>query len=150
MRRPLLIWPLLLALLLLALGGLYGGIAMLADPSGRTLALDAVVHLLPVSNYVLPGLFLLSAFGIAPLLLSFALIARPNWSLLDRLFRWSNHYWAWTGTLILVGIIAVWLTYEGLLIGMFPITYFTAILGFLILLLSIFPSVRKYYANSSS
>ena len=131
------------------MGGLYGSIAMLIDPSGSTLGLDTVVHLLPVSNYVLPGLFLITVFGLAPLLLAYALIGRPNWTLVDRYFRWSNHYWAWTGCLLLAGIIALWLIYEGLLIGMFPITYFTAILGLVILLLSIFPSVRKHYASSS-
>lgn len=122
---------------------------MLTDPSGSTLGLDMVIHLLPVSDYILPGLFLVAVFGLAPLLLAFALLTRPDWELANRRFRWSNHYWAWTGSLVLVGIIALWLTYEGLLIGMFPITYFTAFLGLVILFFLIIPSVRKYYADSS-
>lgn len=148
MRRPLMLWPLILALLLLALGGLYGGIAMLADPSGQALGVDGVIDQLPVSDYFLPGIFLAMTFGLAPLLVAFALIARPDWSWLDRFFGWSKHYWAWTGCLLLVGVIALWLTYEGLLIGMFPITYFTAVLGLAIFLFAIVPSVRKYYSNS--
>ncbi len=34
MQHPFTLWPLLFCLLFLALGGLYGGIAMLIDPTG--------------------------------------------------------------------------------------------------------------------
>jgi hypothetical protein len=142
------LWSLIFTLILLILGGLYGGIAMLADPSGSSLGLDGVIDQLPVSDYVLPGLFVGTAFGLVPILLGYALIMRLQWSLFDRLFRWCKHYWAWTSCLLLAGTIAVWLTYEGLLIGMYPITNFTALLGFLILVLSLLPSVRRYYADS--
>ena len=92
MRRPFIVWLLIITLLLLALGGLYGCITMLADPSGSSLDLDGVVDQLPVSDYVLPGLLLGTAFGLTPILLAYALIMRPKWSFFDRLFRWSKHY----------------------------------------------------------
>ena len=62
MQRPLALWPLLFLLLLLGAGGLYGGIAMLIDPTGGLLQLTEVLPLLPVSDYILPGLFLRSVF----------------------------------------------------------------------------------------
>jgi hypothetical protein len=85
--------------------------------------------------------------GLYPLLLAYTLIARPTWNWVDRLFQWSKHYWVWNGTLILVAIIAIWLVYEGWLIGWFPITYLTAIQGLLIFLFAMLPSVRKFYAR---
>jgi hypothetical protein len=100
---------------------------------------------LPVSNFVLPGLFLLIVMGIFPLLLAYGLIAKPTWSWVDRLFQWSQYHWAWTGCLILVGITAVWLAYEGWLVGWWPITYATAVIGGVILLIIFFPSMRKFY-----
>ena len=147
MTRPRSLWLLIIVLVFLALGGLYGGMAMLIDPSGKSLDLDAVIDDLPVFDYMLPGLFLLSVMGLLPLLLAFALVVRPKWPFLDRFFSWSGHYWAWTGCIILAGVISLWLTYEGLLIGMFPITYFTAVLGLAILLLSIIPNIRRFYQN---
>ena len=150
MKRPFMLWPLILVLIFLAMGGFSGGIPMLADPAnGGYLQFGEMLPDLPVSNFILPGLFLLVVMGIFPLLLAYALIARPDWSWVDRLFQWSNHYWAWTGTLILVGIIAIWLVYEGCLIGWFPITYITAVLGLLILLLAMLPSVRKFYTANT-
>ena len=147
MRRPFALWPLVFLLLFLSLGGFYGGIAMLTDPTGGSLELADALPLLPVPNYILPGIFLLIIMGLLPLLLAIALITRPSWPIFDSLFQWSKHYWAWTLTLVLVVIIAIWLAYEGLLIGLFPITNITAIVGLLILLFAMLPGVRKFYAN---
>ena len=150
MRRPFMLWPLIIVLIFFAGGGFYGGIAMLMDPeTGGSLQFADLLPLLPVSNFILPGLFLLVAMGMLPLLLAYALIARPDWPWVDSLFRWSHYYWAWTGTLIFVAVLAVWLIVEGLLVGFFPITYFTAGEGLLILLLALLPSVRTFYAKSN-
>ena len=148
MKRPFMLWPLILGLLFLSLGGFSGCIPMLADPAnGGYLQLAHILPLLPVSNFVLPGLFLLGVMGLFPLLLTYTLITRPNWAWVGALLKWSKHYWAWTATLIFVVIIAIWLVYEGRLIGWFSITYATAVAGFFILLFAMIPSVRKFYAN---
>lgn len=148
MKRPLMLWPLVLCLLILSLGGGFaGGIMMLMDPSGEMLGVAELLPLLPVPNFILPGIFLLLVMGLFPLMLAITLVTRPEWPWIDSLLRWSNHYWAWTGTLILVAILAVWLIYEVWLIGSFPITNITAVLGLLILLFALLPAVRRYYAN---
>jgi hypothetical protein len=131
-----------------SLEGFSGGIPMLADPAnGGYLQFADILPLLPVPNLILPGLFLFVVMGLFPLLLTYALIARQAWNCVDRLFRWSKHYWAWTATLILVVIIAIWLAFEAMLIRLFPITYFTAAQGLLILLFALLPRVRKFYAR---
>lgn len=141
------LWPLVLCLLVLAIGGGFaGGIMMLMDPSGDLLGVADVLPMLPVPNFILPGIFLLVVMGIFPLLLAVALIARPSWPWMDSLLQWSNHFWAWTGTLILVAILALWLIFEIWLIGTFPITNITAVLGLLILFFALLPGVRNYYA----
>ena len=146
MKRPIALWILVFWLVFLAFGGLYGGIAMLLDPSGGSLQMTEVLSLLPVLNYVLPGLFLLFIMGILPLFLIYGLLVRPNWSWLDSFFRQTNYYWAWTGTVILGVILAIWLIIEGVLIGFkWAIQYVTAVNGLFILFFVLFPSVRKFY-----
>lgn len=148
MRDAATLYPMLLFFLLfLAFGGLYGGIAMLLDPAGGLLAMDDLLPLLPVSNFTLPGLFLLLAMGLIPLLLAYGLLAQPSWGGAERLFAWSGRHWAWAGTLLLTLVLAVWLTAQGLLIGFqWPIQYATAVNGLLILLLALTPTVRRYCA----
>ncbi|HCO93644.1 MAG TPA: hypothetical protein DIU00_06795 [Phycisphaerales bacterium] len=148
MQRPFTLWPLLFFLLFLSLGGLYGGIAMLADPTGGSLQLTDTLPLLPVSDYILPGIFLLVVMGLVPLMLTYGLLARPKWRWAERLSRWSGHHWAWTGTLGLGVTLAVWLIVEGLLIGFkWAIQYTTAVDGLLIMLFVLLPGVRKFYAE---
>jgi hypothetical protein len=147
MKRPPMLWPLVICLLVLSIGGGFaGGVMMLLDPSGELLGVADVLPQLPVPNFVLPGIFLLVVMGIVPLVLAMALVGRPSWEWLQALLQWSKHYWAWTGTLILVAVLALWLIYEVWLIGVFPITTMTAILGLLILVFAMMPGVRKYYA----
>lgn len=148
MKRPFALWMLVLALLLLAFGGLYGGIAMLLDPSGASLQMTEVLSILPVPNYVLPGLFLLFVMGLAPLFLVYTLLARPRWPWAESLARSFNYHWAWVGTIALGVILALWLVVEGVLIGFkWPIQYITAVNGLLILLFALLPAVRKFYAK---
>jgi hypothetical protein len=157
MYRPFTLWLLVFSLLFLALGGLVGGIGMLADASGRSLGMDEALPLLPVPDYTLPGLFLLLVMGLMPLLLSYGLLARPGWGRAPP--RWSGHHWAWiactaratasvTGTLALGLLLAVWLVVQGLLIGFrWPIQYVTAVNGILIIVLALLPEVRRAYAD---
>jgi hypothetical protein len=148
MKRPVALWFLVFWLLFLALGGLYGGVAMLLDPSGGSLQMADVLDLLPVPNYILPGLFLLFAMGLAPLFLIYALLVRPDWGWVNGLFPTSKQHWSWMGTLVLVIILAIWLIIEGLLIGFkWSIQYVTAVNGLLILLFALLPSVRKFYTK---
>jgi hypothetical protein len=146
MKRPFFVWVLALVLLLLSAGGFSGGIPMLADPAnGGYLDFGEILALLPVSSLLLPGLFLLSFMGLLPLVLIYGLLARPVWPWLDSLFAWSRHHWSWTGTLFLAGGTAIWLLYEGSLVGWWPITIITAVQGLIIFLLTLIPRVRNYY-----
>jgi hypothetical protein len=120
---------------------------MLTDPTGGSLQLTEVLPLLPVSDFVLPGLFLFVVMGLTPLVLSYGLLARPRWAWAEGLFRWSKHHWAWTGTLGLGVTLGVWLAVQALLIGFqWPIQYITAADGALVIILAWMPGVRRFYS----
>ena len=145
MRKPITLWLLVASLIFLSFGGLYGGILMLTDPSGKSLQMDSVLPQLLVPNYILPGLFLLFVMGLTPLFLTFGLLARPKWIQLPILFR---HYWAWTATLTLGILLILWLTLQAFLIGFqWPIQYITAVNGLLIILFALIPQVRTYFES---
>ncbi len=148
MKRPVALLFLVVLLLVLAAGGLYGGIAMLLDPSGASLQMTEVLASLPVPDYTLPGLFLLFVMGVAPLVLTYGLLTRPAWRWAEPLSRAGRHHWAWTGTLALCVVLAVWLTVQGWMIGFrWPIQFVTAGIGLGIVVLALVPGVRRHYAR---
>jgi hypothetical protein len=120
--------------------------AMILDPSGGSLQMTEVLSLLPISNYVLPGLFLLFIMGLLPLFLIYGLLARPNRAWIESFFRQIEYHWAWIGTVILGVVLAIWLIVEGVMIGFkWAIQYVTAINWLFILLFVFLPPVRKFY-----
>jgi hypothetical protein len=147
MKRPFAVWLLIIFLVFLALGGVYGGMAMLLDPSGGLLQMSDVLTLLHLPNYILPGLFLIFVMGLAPLIMTYGLLARPRWPRIDRWTEWSGHHWSWTGSLIIGVILLFWLGIQGMLIGFrWPIQYVTAVNGLLIILFALIPKVRRFYS----
>ena len=149
MKRPFFLWILVVVLISLSLGGFSGGIPMLMDPiSGGYLDFEDLLPLLPVSNLILPGIFLIVYMGLIPLVLVYGLIAKPDW--FDFLFRWSGYHWAWTGTVVFSIGVGLWLAYEGYLVGWWPITTITAVQGALILIIALIPGLRKFYKTSLS
>lgn len=148
MRRPMVLWFLAFFLVFLAAGGLYGGVAMLLDPSGGALQMAEVLPSLPVPDDTLPGLFLLVVMGVVPLLLAYGLLARPAWAWAEPLSRAGRHHWAWSGTLTLGLLLGGWLVAQALLIGFrWPIQFVTAANGLAIVGLALVPAVRRWCAD---
>jgi hypothetical protein len=121
---------------------------MLRDPGGGSLGMDVVLPQLPVTDLVLPGVFLLTVMGLAPIALAYGLLARPTWGWAAALSRWSGHHWAWTGTLALGLGLGVWLAVQGWMIGFaWPIQFVTAGNGVAIVALAMLPVVRRSFAS---
>ncbi|TVR93320.1 MAG: hypothetical protein EA416_05375 [Trueperaceae bacterium] len=146
MGRRLAFGALIVALLFLAFGGLYGGVTMLVDPSGAALGMDVVLPQLPVPSFALPGAFLVTVMGLLPIALAYGLVARPTPRWAAAISRASGHHWAWTGTLALGIVLAAWLALQGWLIGFaWPIQFVTAGNAVAIVVLTLLPVVRRSF-----
>lgn len=148
MKKPFTLWLLVFFLIFLALGGAVGAYYFLSDPSGASIGMEKELASLPISNYTLPGIFLLLVMTLAPLFLTFGLIAKPEIPLLRNLFRFAPYHWSWTGTVTLGIVLMIWLVVEAYFIGFSaPIQYVTALNGLLILLLPFIPVIKKHYQS---
>jgi hypothetical protein len=146
MRVPVSLWLLVATLVVLALGGLTGAYGFLSDPSGSGMGMADHLERLPVSDYTLPGIFLLLVMCICPLVLVYGLIVRPRWRTIDPLVAWSNKHWAWLGSLFQGLGLALWLAIQAFLIGFSaPIQWFTAFLAMSILITTLVSPTRDYY-----
>jgi preprotein translocase subunit SecG len=149
MKPPFILWLLIVFLVILAFGGLAGAYGFLSDPSGEFMGMAAQLPQLHIPNYILPGLFLLVAMFLAPLVLTYGLLARPHWAWAGPLVRWSGAHWAWAGSLVLGLGLALWLVIQAALIGFaWPIQWLTAFIDFVILATTLAPPVRSFYRNS--
>jgi hypothetical protein len=143
MGRRIALWALVASVLFLALGGLYGGLSMLRDPSGVSLGLDGVLPRLPFDTYVLPGLFLVVVMGLLPLALAYGLLARPTWRWAVAIARLTGHHWAWTGAFVLGAVLVLWLAVQAWMIGFaWPIQFVTAGNAVAIVVFALLPAVR--------
>ncbi|NGP89726.1 hypothetical protein [Fodinibius halophilus] len=90
-----------------AVSGLYGGGALVWDPSGATLQMPLnLLESSPFSDYSIPGAILLTVLGIYPTIVLYGLIKR---------YPWGSY-----GALLLSGALIIWIGVEILMIGYHP------------------------------
>lgn len=151
-ERPFAVWPLLALLAVLSLAGFLGGISLVRDPTGD--ALQAKLSWLdqtPVHDFLLPGLFLLVAFGIGALVMIIGLVSRVSPGPLHRLDARIGLHWAWLGTIALGAVLVLWIVYELFVIsGWMWLQPVLIGFGLLMIALPLLPSMRRWYATSGS
>ena len=144
--RPVSLALLSLSLFLIGIGGIYGGLVFLADPSGALMGMSlGYLDGLPIYSYLLPGLWLLTVMGAAPLLILYGLWVRPAWAWTAAIERRSHVSWAWIAGLGLCIVLLLQLGME-LLLGMIgPPTVLTGALGLVAFACLLVPAVRAWY-----
>lgn len=145
-RRPISLWVLMALIAFLSLGGFYGGIAFLIDPSGALLGFPPdILIALPVSTFFLPGLFLLAVYGILGVVTIVGLLQLPVRHLSVKEGWWHSRHWSWFFALGLGMVLMVWIAVQYLLIGgPYPMQIVCGVLGAAISLLTLLPPVHRY------
>jgi hypothetical protein len=148
-RRPGALWPLLVLMGLLSIGGFVGGISFVFDRTGADLGAKlSWLDRTPVHDFLLPGMFLLGVYGIGSLVLMIGLAWRFSPGPLRRLDARLRHHWSWVGTVGVGAIIVVWILYESWIfpdrIALQPILIG---LGTSMVALCSLPSMRRHYAS---
>jgi hypothetical protein len=129
-RRPKILILLIVVLILLGLGGIGGGAAMFVDPSGLSMGLPSdLLDGLPITNFILPGIFLVVVMGILSLGIAWGL--------------WRRRSWAWPATVGQSIVLILWICFQILLWGKpIAIQVVYLIWGFVMLGLCFMPGVK--------
>jgi hypothetical protein len=145
---PFALWVLAALVLFLAASGLGGGVALLGDPSGRSLSMQPnLLRGTPFPDYTIPGFILITAFGLYPLLVLYGLLRRPWWDWMERRNPFKGQHWAWGGTVVLGAALVIWIFVQVLLIGYVSrLQPFYGILGLIMIRLALSPRVRRHMA----
>ncbi|HEX2863531.1 MAG TPA: hypothetical protein VHN99_03095 [Deinococcales bacterium] len=137
--------PLILVVLLvlLGLGALFGGAALMLAPDGSPFGMPrSMLDRTPFTSFLIPGLLLFLVNGVFPLVTAYGLARRPRWTALDRLGVDGRH-WADT-TAALQGLaLIVWTGYEFFCWGPVAVVLGYMALGVVLLALAAAPALLE-------
>lgn len=146
--KPFTLYILLLLLLALGAGGIYGGFLLTDDPSGQLLQMPiAALEHTPFRNFLIPGIILLFFNGVLPLLIAYGLIVQPTWKWPEWFNIYSNRHWAWTFSLYAGIILAIWINVQLLILGppYSPLQAIFSLWATLLIIFTMWPGVMRYY-----
>lgn len=131
----------------LAIGALFGGLAFIIRPDGSIYQMP--VELLansPFKNFMLPGIILLTIFGIFPLLVIYGLIKKPESKFLNKLNLINDYHFSWTFAVYTGIALIVWINVQTLVLNSVEILHtIYSTLGILIVCVALLPQTRKPY-----
>ncbi|WP_374017954.1 hypothetical protein ABU162_28380 [Paenibacillus thiaminolyticus] len=133
--------------LLLGIGAVFGGAALVLDPNGRLLGVPpSILNTSPFTNFLIPGLILLIMLGIGPLLICYALIKRIHWKVPSKLNVFKDTHWSWAFSLYCGFALIIWITLQTYFIqGVSLIHIVYVAWGIAIQIVTLLPSVRRHY-----
>lgn len=129
--RSLVHWLLLAVLGQLSVRALAGGVALILDPSGGVVGLSgSTLAETPFADFLVPGVVLAVAFGLAPAVSCYALHTR----------RW----WGWIAAVGVAVALVVWVLVEVALGFVRPTVYLNLGTAAAVLALAVHPVVRRH------
>ncbi|MGA9161878.1 MAG: hypothetical protein WB297_13575 [Actinomycetota bacterium] len=144
--RPLALYPLLVLIGVLSIAGLAGGWSLMADRTGDALQADlSWLEGTPVSDFLLPGVFLFLVYGVFGLILIAGLWTRRSFGPLTSIDERTGLHWSWWGAVAIGSVLVAWIVYELFVIpDVIWLQPALAAVGFTIIVLAMLPSVRAY------
>lgn len=148
-HRPTALWPLLVVMGFLALGGFVGGVSFVVDRTGAGLgAKPSWLEPTPVNDFLLPGLFILGVYGLASVILMAGLTWGPSPGPLRRIDARIGFHWSWAGTIAVGAVLIAWILYELAIISdRIVLQPILMVVGALMVAIPLLPSMRRQYAT---
>ena len=144
-NRTLLVWIVFLLNLLLGIGALGGGGALILAPDGSLLGMPlSVMHGAPFKDFFIPGLLLFTFVGLFPCAAAYSLFKLPVWNWPNVLNPFKKMHWSWASSLAAGIIVTIWITVEVSFTGAATLHYIYFVWGWLIVLFTLLKPVRVY------
>jgi hypothetical protein len=147
--NPIIARNILIALLsFLGIGALGGGAFLILSPSGKMiggLPLSILEHS-PFPDFLIPGIILFTILGLAPCLISIALVKKPKSDLAEKLNLFKDMHWAWSFSVYIAFALIIWIQVETIFVQSVGLLQtFYMLYAIPILLVALLPQVRNLY-----
>lgn len=124
-------------LLVLGVGAVGGGWAMTFGIGDGNVLPDEYLEALPlVNSWVVPGLVLMSGFGVTSLVAAYGVLQRPHWNWVRGVERATGHHWSWIATIAIGVGHVIWIGLEFIYI---PFSWLMPTFGLVGLALALLP-----------
>lgn len=135
-------------LVFLGIGALGGGAFLIISPSGKLiggLPLSILEHS-PFSDFLFPGIILFLILGVAPCLISLALIKKPEFKFAKHFNFFKDMYWAWSFSIYIAFALIIWIQVETIFVnGVSWLQTFYMLYAIPIIFFALLPQVRDLY-----
>lgn len=145
--RPAESYLVLLPLLFISFGALYGGGALVLKPDGSLLGMEPWLAKIPFGSFLVPGLILFLFNGVLPLLVVTGLLGKFTWQWPERLNIYPQQHWSWTFSLYCGIITITWITVQQFLTDFFLLQPIVLTAGLLVIVCTMLPRVMRYYSR---
>ena len=141
------VYFLIILLFLLGIGAIFGGGILIISPSGDLLGMPvSVLDNSPFTDFLFPGIILFSVLGLAPVLLIFALIKRPENRFAELFNFYSDNHWAWTYSIYIAFALIIWIQLQMVFLSdVHWLHTFYMFFAIAILFVALLPQVRNFY-----
>jgi len=149
MKKPLPVYLLIIMMFFQFLSAIVGVYILLFAPSGSVMRLPSdMIEKSPFPDTIIPGLILLVFLCILPAIIVFGLIFKPSWYWIEKLNIYKDKQWPWTLSVYFGIILIIWIIVQEAMIGGGNVlqTIYGS-LGVAILIVSLLPSVMKFYSK---
>ena len=145
-KRPYATYLLVLLLAIQSVGAIYGGLMLVASPSGNTMQMPlSMLDGSPFSTFLIPGIILLTILGLFPGILVFGLLFRPEWKWANVFNVYRGIHWAWTYSLYLGIMLVIWILVEIVWIEYDILQTIFGLVGVILLILTLLPANMRHF-----
>ncbi|WP_405153520.1 hypothetical protein [Paenibacillus sp. FSL K6-0108] len=142
-------WAIIIMQGLLSIGAIFGGGALIIDPSGNLVQMPkSLLEHSPFGSFLIPGIILLLVLGVMPAIIAISLFRRTHWEIGEKLNPYSNQYWGWTFSLYTGFALIIWImaqVYWIQHVSVIHLVYFAWGVG--IQIVTLMPDVQRRYAR---
>ena len=137
-------------LVFLGLGAIGGGAVFIISPSGKLMGMPlSILNPSPFYNFLIPGIILFLMLGVLPILLSIALIKKPQSKLAEHFNFCHDMHWSWTFSIYIAFTLIFWIQIEMVLLNAVSWLHTIYILlAVLIIFVALLPQARNFYKKN--
>jgi len=144
--RPISAWLLILMNAFLGLNALAAGAAFLIAPDGHLIQMPlSNLNNSPFSDFFIPGILLFAFLGIYPMAVAYSLWKKPAWRWPDALNPFKQIHWSWAGSLAAGVILMIWIIVQIQYMSVGLLHELCLGWGAWIVVVTLLPTVRRFY-----